>query len=89
MSETLIEEPSESEAKDRLKRYFTESEIETIWSTTLAELSINSEAKLKLEDLEKVFGKLASEVGMVGVFGRSLLIRLRTYKVKQNTRTHE
>lgn len=84
MNKPSLEIPSESVAKEKLKRFFSEEEIDSIWNTTLNDLCIENKSPLEIEDLERIFSKLASGEGMVAVFGKSLLIRLKTYQIKLN-----
>lgn len=71
--------PTREVALRSLGRYYTEKETYAIWENACKESGVDSSSN-DLEDLGKVYKYLSGQSDDSSVVGRSMLIKLRTYK---------
>ena len=75
------EVPSEISAKKYLGKYFSEEEVDEMWNEVCTKTFGRIYIIESFEDLEKVYRCLLEKGGIPAVVGRSLIIKLSTYKI--------
>ncbi len=81
-----LDAPSRDSAINALTRFMEKGEAEELWDSACTTHNVLSNTS-NLDELQKAFEALSSKPGTVGVVGKSLLVRVNSYKLlnrKQN-----
>lgn len=81
LSNQKIQMPKSQYALEMLSRLLTDKGAKELWNRACAYYGL--EAANDIQSLEKVYNYLANEPGSVGVLGRSLSFKLRSYTISQ------
>ncbi len=88
MSETVnnrlkgydLDPPTKDYAIKALSRFMDEEDARSLWESACVTHNILANST-NLEDLENVFKDLSVRSGVVGVVGKSLVVRANSYKI--------
>ena len=75
-----LDPPTKDYAVKALSRFMEESEAISLWESACITYNILANST-NLEELENVFKEISIKPGVVGVVGKSLVVRANSYKV--------